>query len=777
MVSDPFPYPFSMRLVLFSAAAAGCLATLTQVILFRELMVILQGNELALALLLAWWLSGIAAGALLPQWRPAERDAAHSLPLALFGFPMLMLMCSTLARLSPGLLSLPVEENPSPLQIGLLSGIVVFPPGLFTGFMFPLLAVALKHSRGGFPANPEESEALMAGRVFLWESLGSVGAGLLLTTGVIPRWTPPEIAWMAGSILAVTIISLADPRIRQACVTLGILLVLIAGWFARWPEALDRWSAASRWQARHPGYELIQAKETPYQRLEIGLREEQYTLFGNGSPLFSFPDEYGMTYWGAMCVSQHPRARRILLVGGGGPDLYRIFSQQLPETFHVLEISADLPAIVRAAAPTEEPVENAPQPEFILEDARRFWNSTRDAPQYDLIAVNQPDPLNGLINRFYTQEFFEQARRCMPDDGVLVITAPGTPNYERGDTGVYCGTLYWTLREVFAEVLVVPGTTWWFFASPARRLVSDPDTIVQAFQGRKASTPSFPPEIYYSYYEPDRIQRAVEAMEAYRDLPRNRDGWPLCYLYNLIAWSKQHGYFKWLPVARVIHTGIPLAGFCVLIMFGMYAAGFVLLRLGLPRGGRAAFPALLVLFVAGLASMGAELCVLLYFQSRVGYLYVHAGLFFGVYMAGLAAGAAWILRRGPRGTEAGRMRMPGAALQFAGLLVLTPAWLALTRFPGIPLPLVEGLLLGWLAVLAGITGVIFTLVSGEARRAGLDLVSAAGWADAGDCAGGAVGALLTGVMLAPMAGLVNTLFLLGGLVGLSGLTQAWLSRK
>ncbi|NPU98780.1 MAG: hypothetical protein HPY51_16415, partial [Candidatus Omnitrophica bacterium] len=77
MVSDQPPYPFSARLVLLSAAAAGCLATLTQVILFRELMVILEGNELVLSLLLVWWLGGITIGALVPLGRWGERFLPH----------------------------------------------------------------------------------------------------------------------------------------------------------------------------------------------------------------------------------------------------------------------------------------------------------------------------------------------------------------------------------------------------------------------------------------------------------------------------------------------------------------------------------------------------------------------------------------------------------------------------------------------------------------------------------------------------------------------------
>ncbi len=777
MVAEQSRFPISTRLVLLCAAAAGCLATLTQVILFRELMVILQGNELSLSLLLAWWLAGIAAGALLPQRRAVQKYMFHVLPFALFGFPLLMSACSTLARLAPALVSLPVEENPSPFQMGLLTGMVVFPPGLFAGFLFPLLAVSLKQARGALPESPQETEVLPVGRIFQWESLGSLAAGLLLVMRVIPRWSPQEIAWMTGSILAVLFICLADDRRLKTGITLGILLVLIMGWFARWPEALDRWSAEFRWQARHPGYALIQARETPYQRLEMGLREEQYTLFGNGGPMFSFPDEYGMTYRGAMSVSQSPGARRILVVGGGGPDLYRVFRLQKPELFQVLEISADLADITRSVVKQDNRVENTPPPEFILEDARRFWASSRREPRYDLIVINQPDPLNGLINRFYTREFFQQARSCLQEDGVLVVTASGTPNYEHGDSGLYCATLYWTLRDVFSGVLAVPGTTWWFFASPARRLLPDPAAIVSSFPDQSVSASAFPLEIYYSYYEPERIQQARESMEAYRDLPRNRDGWPLCYLYNLIAWSKQYGYFKWLPVTSLIVTGYPLAVVCGGFTLGMFAVCFGLLRLGLPRRGREAFPALLILVTTGLASMGAELCVLLYFQSNVGYLYAHAGLFFGVYMAGLAAGAAWTLRRGPRREGDRKPPLPGAAGLFSGMLALTPAWLELTRITGISLPLVECLLLIWLAALAGITGVIFTLVSGEARRAGLDLLSAAGWADAGDCAGGALGALLTGVILVPLTGLVNTLFMLGGLMGLSGLTCLWLSRR
>lgn len=777
MVSDQPPYPFSARLVLLSAAAAGCLATLTQVILFRELMVILEGNELVLSLLLVWWLGGITIGALVPRGRWGERFLPHGLPLLVFGFPLLMMGCVLLARLSPGWLSLPVEEKLSPWQIGILSWMVVFPPGLFTGFLFPLLTMSLRMATDAAVNPPDPTGARLVGRVFLWESLGSLGAGLLLVMQIIPRWSPAEIAWMAGSILAVMYIAWADSRRWQMGGILGIVFLLITGWFARWAEDLDRWSAAARWQTRHPGYELILTKETPYQRLEAGLREEQYTVFGNGSPLFSFPDEYGMTYWGAMSVSQTPGARRILLVGSGGPDLYRVFAHMRPERFQVLEISPDIVSTVQALGNRDEALDGLPSPEWIVEDARRFFAVPQEDLRYDLIAVNQPDPLNGLLNRYYTREFFEQAWGRLREDGVLAITATGTPNYERGDTGLYCGTLYWTLRDVFPHVLVVPGTTWWFFASPGRNLMSDPGAVVQQFQERGGEALSFPPEIYYSFYDPARIQQAQEALETFHHLPRNRDDWPLCYLYNLIAWSKQYGYLKDLSISEFIHTGIPLTIGCVIITLCLFGTGYGILRFVFPRRGRAAFPAWVLLFMTGLTSMGAELCILLYFQSRVGYLYVHAGLFFGVYMGGLAAGSAWALRHGPRGNDAQQSLLPGTAALFAGMLMLTPAWLELTRVSSVSLFLVEGMLLLWLVLLAALTGMIFTRVAGAVRHAGLDLAWTAGWTDAGDCAGGAVGAWLTGVILVPLAGLSNTLYMMGGLVALSSLAQIRQSRE
>jgi len=59
----------------------------------------------------------------------------------------------------------------------------------------------------------------------------------------------------------------------------------------------------------------------------------------------------------------------------------------------------------------------------------------------------------------------------------------------------------------------------------------------------------------------------------------------------------------------------------------------------------------------------------------------------------------------------------------------------------------------------------------------LDLAWTAGWTDAGDCAGGAVGAWLTGVILVPLAGLSNTLYMMGGLVALSSLAQIRQSRE
>lgn len=740
-----------------SAFFVGCMATLMQVILFREQMVLLEGNELALSLMLVWWLVGIALGALLPKRLSLERHNGTWLCVSLFLLPIVLMICTALIRYAPWMLSIPSQEDPSPLQVVLISAFSVFPSSLLIGFTFPLVSISFKEHLSEIPG------ASAIANAFFFEAIGSAMGGVLLLLQVVPRWTPFEIS----AFSLVVLLPLFLKRIGRKA-SLCFFLSIVGLFVGNIPQKIDAWTSHARWQTRHEGFRFIRALETPYQRLELGERDGQYTVFGNGSPLLSYPDEYTYSQWAAMSLSQFPNPETILTIGNAGRELFPFYAQRPLREYLGIALDRGIHEIV-GKPPVDTQNASTEHPGLLLNptwahsDAIRYLSGKVWQGHYGLIAVNQPDPSNAVINRYYTREFFQLLRESLTEDGVVVLTTTGTPNYEMGDVGFYCGTLYWTLRDVFPNVLVVPGMEWWFFASPSRSLLADPEAVIEQYKRLLAPNANFSPEIFRLYYDAARIEQMERAFQAYAHSPRNSDTRPLCYLYNLLLWSKQYGSMKWLPVESLAFAGWPLAGIGILGTFVLFLGAVGFARMELPHAAKGVSTPLAVLLLAGMSSMSAEIAIVLFYQSRVGYLYQHIGIFFGAFMLGLALGASNIMYGLFLNRRPAAVRLVELEAVYTFLLVITPIlFTVIFSIPSLT-AYIEILLLLWLMILAFVMGAILPTAARMIEEQGTTLLSMAGWVDAFDCAGGALGALITGLFLVPVIGLLNLFYILAGL--------------
>ncbi len=750
--------------VVLTALLLGCYATLSQVILFREELIVLEGNELALSLLLFWWLIGISVGALLPKILRVKKYIDSMLGVLFLFIPLFLLSCVFVTRIAAWIFTLPVEEKPSPFYMLIISFVSVFPVSVWIGFTFPMLATLLSKI-GNAKKDSGGEGSVSIGTVFALESLGSMVGGVLVILRLVPTFNPFQIAFfMLGLVSLVLIFQPIQGKIRHGGrVIYGALAVIISGLFVLdIPGSLESWSAKIRWNTRHPGYEAVRVLETPYQRLEVGEREGQYTVFGSGTPLFSFPNEYEQAHWAHVALSQNPNPDRVLLIGSGGLNLIEHLAEHKPDKLTCVEID---PGILQISDIEEksEMFEDREPIAFIHSDPRRFLSALEEEYKFDVIAVNQPDPSNGLLNRFYTYEFFTLALEHLSENGVFVITATGTPNYEFGDIGAYSATLYWTLREAFPNVMVVPGTQWWFFASPSIDFISDPEQLGDQLSETGLECELFSPEFYSIYFDPQRINQLEETLQSYYALPRNSDKRPLCYLYDLVLWSKQYGYLRGLPIEDIAGSGMQLLLMGVMggiALFLIHAAG---LKLILPRNMPAGFLSLMILAVTGFSAIGAEIAILLFYQSRVGYLYQHVGIFLGIFMLGLSVGAALGNRYIRKFEKTIPMMLLYVDLGLILVLAVTPLlFKGLDSFQ-FSIVEVEMLLLMWIAFVAILAGVLFPFVSHLVELSNQDVTSIAGWVDMSDCFGGAVGALVLGSIFVPLIGLVYVFYLFVGM--------------
>ncbi|MFC1735824.1 hypothetical protein ACFL1X_06885 [Candidatus Hydrogenedentota bacterium] len=728
----------------------GASATLAQVVLLREFMVVYFGSELCLGLVLAVWLLGVFGGAS-TAGRIGRSIKSHRavVLVSLLLLSLSMGGCVYLTRILRHILVVPVGELIPFLKLVMGSLPAVMPVSFAAGFVFPFACAIVHDGRSGSEREGTADVTL----VYVWETVGSMTAGLVYTFLLVTKVSPFSISAALLTLNALNGLFFLRSHLRGVCffpALLGILLQLF-GICAK----LDEDSVISRWKSFNPNQEFVESIDSRYQNLGIGKFSDQYNIFTNGDYAFSFPAPYESAQAAHLYLCQHPAPRSVLLLGGGPGGMVREMLKHDLKRLTYVELDPRLvPAIRPYLSDEDREALEDPTVEIVNADGRFVVKNAEE--RYDMVIVNLPEPSSAALNRYFTREFCEEVRRVLNPGGVLVTGAASSSTYIGDDLGNYLGSAYNTVKSVFEHVAVTPGEESHFFACDSPGVVTvDPKTLTTRYLLRAIESDTFSHYVFDSLLTPYHVEFIEKELAKRSDAPVNTDLHPVMYYYRLILWDRFSGnqlagIMRWVeklgmaPVALLI---------CALLTLRL-----LWVRFRKPGAARlAGFNSYVAIGTTGMSAMAFELALLYAYQNVFGYLYHDVGLIVALFMSGLAVGAMAGQRLVNRSCwNAGKLLLvtEGVVLAYAlGLAALLPI---LTGGSG------AGVKVAFLLLTAG-AGV---LVGGEfpmAVRVTLDcsrgLVRSAGRLDAADHLGASVGALLTGVVLIPVWGMVPTMLL------------------
>ena len=705
--------------------AVGFTSTIAQIVLMRELVATFYGNELLFGLVLAAWVAWVAVG----SWglgRLAERRQlgagtfAAGLALAAALLPAqigLVRGVRTLLGVTPGAF---VEFGPMVAAVVL----ILAPLCLLAGFLFTLGA-RLTVEQGG-----------TAGRAYVWESAGAVVGGTLFSFLLI-RWLDPfQTTLLVAAVNLTVALQLLKP---VTCSLKRSLICLFLLALAALPLGHHLHTATLRWQWS----DLAFAADSPYGRITIQARDGQRVFYENGMLAFetqgTFPEEVAH-----FPLLMHPDPRSVLLVGGGvAGDLREILKHPVAGVTYV-ELDPLLIEAAQAHLPPEDAaVLNDPHVTLILSDGRLYVKMARRT--FDVVILDLPEPATGALNRFYTQEFFEEVHAVLNPGGVFALGLPSAENYWSPELARRNASVYHTLHRVFPEVIVLPGEHNFFLASDAP-LETDPAVLAGRLTERGIETRWVTPGYIEYIFTTDRFAQVRQELEATTGVRFNRDLTPICYYYDLVLWLS-----LFYPNLRGAFESTSLVNLWWVVGLLVLVALLVRWR----RGWAVPF----AIAGIGLAEMTLEVVILFAFQVLHGYVYAEVSLIVTAFMAGLALG----------GAASNRLLVVSGWSARRALIVVQAAVAAYSGvFPliiSLPIP-APALVFPLLALLAGyLTGMAFplavALMRGSAGRV-------AGLLYGADLVGGCVGALLAAVLFVPVLGIPQTCVAIA-LVGLAGL--------
>lgn len=710
---SPTPRQRGRRGLLFLAVCGlGISAIVTQLVLMRELLCVLAGNEMTFGIILGNWflLTGLGAalGRSAGRWKR---------PVA-----VLIVAQGLVALLPVGqVFALRALRNVVFLrgaEVGVVEGLVgcfvlLGPYCLIAGYLLTLACTLLAR----------RTDAAGIGQVYFLDVLGDIVGGLLFTFVLVGLAGHFGVLYVPAAINLALALAVAVAE-RRKLLAVGIGVVAAGGIALAAAVDLDGLST----RLEYAGRRVVYRGSSPYGQLVVTESAGQYDFIENGVPLFSTRQVEQTEQTVHFALAQRPRARRVLLIGGGVSGTAREVLKYPVEAVEYVELDPLVVTVAPRFAPGS------------LADARIAVHTTdgrlfvrRTDRRYDVVIVDVPDPSTSQINRFYTAEFFGEVRRVLAPGGVLAVSVGHYENFLSDELARLIATAHRTLKEAFAHVLALPGGRVFLLASDGELTADVAGRVQRAGVRTKYVTRAFLDETL----SPERIAAVGRALDA--DAPVNRDFSPVLYYYHLRYWLARH---------KVRFGLLAVAGGAALLIY------FLRVR-----------AVSLAVFTTGFAASAMQIAVLLGFQAVHGCLYHRVGLIVTMFMVGLAAGSYLANRHLARWGRRELVRLEWAV---AACAVLLPAALpglgrlagaaeALSGWVAFPLlALAPAVLVGMEFPLAG--KVDFGAVAPTASR----LYTA-------DYVGACAGALLVSTLLVPVLGVFGVCAVAAGLNVASGL--------
>ena len=686
----------------------GAFATLSQVVVLRELLVIGSGSELAAFLALCPWLACVATGALLARVRPG---VLPTLPVLAIILALPAPLCVEALRHLRWLIDLPVGAFPQVHHRLLPSLAGAALPAMAVGMLFTVCA-ALPAANRRIP------------RLYIFEAAGALAAGLLFSFVLSGHASHPAILLCPGRlVVASTAPFTSGAKVPAAAVG------LLAAALAPFPQvaALDDASLARAFRHLPAAGRYQGCTDSRYGRLCLGDADGQFQLYRDGRFAYAFPDPWERATPVHLALAAHGAPRRILIIGGGMPD--RVEAALAHDAMEVTYLYRDATEHRLVTRTGWSPPENeAGRVTVAINDPGRFMKA---GEPFDVVLLFAPEPISAADNSLRTREFFADIALRLATGGLFLLQVQGSANVPTQKVAAVLAGTRSTLEAVFKEVALVPGVDTAFIASPQARWRLDPALLERRLMA--LGDPTGAAGTMRSRLNPRRVHQLTERLDqsggrVYRDNePRAMFESLLRHLEQQAGTPAQAGWQLW--IFRV--SG--LLGLLPVIVFTVRR-----------RRGRPPRPEDSV-FSTGAAAMVAQVAILFLFSARHGGLYQHIAWIVAGFMAGVALGALAAQR--PFAAAKGRL---------ADLLVVA-VMLPLAVSSHLPQP--AWVTAVWTLAAGAATGFAFPVFLARLQHH-LCPGAAAARLEAADHMGAALGALAAALAWLPLLGVAWTCALL-----------------
>jgi spermidine synthase len=731
----------------------GISGIIAQILLLRELLINFYGNELSIGIILANWLLLESAGAFL-LGKQIERIKAktEAFILVTLLFAMFMPGAVYLARISKDLFGHAPAEAAGIAKIFYSSLLVFLPVSITHGALFTFGCKI--HSLNTVKTMQDVArEASSTGKVYIYETIGTIIGGVCLTFFLIPYFDSFRIAFALAILNIIVCISIGRVfwkgclfGTRKLLLALSVLLLTVFSYilFSPASNAIHKHSLRHRW----PGQEIVFYKNSIYGNIAVTKSQQQYTFFSDGIPIITVPtpDAASIEEFVHLPLLSHPSPKDILVVSGGAGGIINEILKHNVKKIDYVELDPLVLTAVRKF-PVELTLKELSDRRVNIKhtDGKLFVKTT--PLKYDIILIGLNDPSSLSVNRLFTKEFFSLLADRLNPEGIIAFGLPGSLTYLGDDMKNLNACILNALKEAFPYTKIIPGDgTNIYMASLSKQLSkADKHTLIERFGQRNINTVLISPFHIKYKLQPQWRDWFTDSLKG-ATKKENLDFAPIGTFFSLSYWNSMFSPYMqpFLKACEKTTLRFFILFFIItgIIITTVSAFSKYPFKVSVPVS----------IISTGFAGMLFDLIIIFSFQIIYGYVFYWLGLLVSVFMAGALAGSFLVTKNLKRikNELSFFLKTEGAIIIFALIL----PFILNHKIVFLIASLVSGLIVGMQFLLAN----KIHLAQG---RSGIS--DTAGLLYSSDLLGGWISGMIGGVVLIPVLGVLNSCLVIAAL--------------
>lgn len=602
-----------------------------QVVLIREFLIVLAGNEFSIGVILANWLILEAGGCFAGRSIEKLEGKKESFAVVTLLFSISLVVSVFIVRILKGLLGISVGETVSFTYMFLSTLGVLAPVSITHGALFTIGCLIYSSAR---------NSSNVVGKVYLIEMIGTFVGGFLFTYILLPRLNTFSISSGIGLIGCLTSLLLLYPERTRRTVSekatfyLTTVFTLLFTLLTLYSGSVHQFSIGLQWK----GLNVVHYQNSRHGNICVIENEGQYLFFQDGVPtvITPVPDAAFIEQFVHIPMLAHPKPERVLIIGGGaGGMIKEVLRHPTVKSVEYAEIDPLLIKLLRKfSTPLTEAELNDKRVKIKYIDGRLMVRNSKR--KFDLILTGISDPSNLQLNRLFTKEFFLLARSKLKQEGIFVTGIKGSLIHTNMELKNLNSCIYRTLNLVFPHVrfLIAEGTNI-ILASNSDAIISVDGRLIRTrLKDRGIDISRGIPRYIEQSLHPGWRQWFDNFIEG-GSKKINYDFKPIGVFYSINYWNSLFApylarvfrYFEHINLLK-----ISSASFVLILLF---------LTFGLIKRNSSHIAVPLSIMTTGFGGMVFDLVYIFGFQSIYGYVFNWIGILVSAFMAGGAAGA-WI---------------------------------------------------------------------------------------------------------------------------------------